>query len=262
MGGIFRVIILNMTNSHLHTIDLNCDMGEGMASDETIMPFISSANIACGYHAGDETTIRKTIALCMRYKVAIGAHPGFADKENFGRSDIQLSSEALHELVTEQILLVKKIAEQMGAILHHVKPHGALYNMAAKNKVYAQTLVRATKDVDPSLVFYGLSNSEMIKSAAALQVPAASEVFADRTYQDDGSLTPRTQPGALITEPTTAVQQALRMVKDGKAQSINGKIISIKADTICIHGDGANAFNFAKTIFEQLQQNGIRIETI
>jgi 5-oxoprolinase (ATP-hydrolysing) subunit A len=251
-----------MTIAHIHTIDLNCDMGEGMSSDETIMPFISSANIACGYHAGDETTIRKTIMICMRHKVAVGAHPGFADKENFGRKDIQLSSEDLYAQVTEQIMLVKKIAEDLGATLHHVKPHGALYNMAAKNEAYAQTLVRAVKDVDPALVFYGLSNSEMIKSAMQLHIPAANEVFADRAYQYDGSLTPRNQPGALINEPATAVQQVLQMVKDGKVQSINGKIVLIKADTVCIHGDGVNALIFAKTIFEKLQQNGIRIETI
>ncbi|MFT3703666.1 MAG: 5-oxoprolinase subunit PxpA [Agriterribacter sp.] len=251
-----------MTGSSIHTIDLNCDMGEGMPTDEAIMPFISSANIACGYHAGDEATIRKTITLCMRYKVAIGAHPGFADRENFGRLDIQLSPEVLYQQFSEQIFIVKKIAGEMGATLHHVKPHGALYNMAAKNEVYATTLVNAVKDVDPALIFYGLSNSLMIKCATALHLPAANEVFADRTYLDDGLLTPRSQPGALITETAAAVRQALQLVQYGKVQSIHGNSITVKANTICLHGDGAHAVSFAQTIFDQLQQNNIRIETI
>lgn len=251
-----------MIHSATYKIDLNCDMGEGMPTDEAIMPFISSTNIACGYHAGDEKIIQKTIALCLQHKVAIGAHPGFADKENFGRTTMQLSEEELYTIFTDQVLLIKSIAEKLGGTLHHVKPHGALYNMAAKNKMYAHTLLKATKAVDADLIFYGLSNSLMITEAEQFNVKTASEVFADRTYQDDGSLTPRSEANALITDIATTARQALQIIQHGNVTSINNVSIRIKADTICIHGDGEHAVSFAKAIFEQLQQNGIRIETI
>lgn len=251
----------HITN-HMLKIDLNCDMGEGMHTDEAIMPYISSANIASGVHAGDEDTIKRTIVHCLKYKVAIGAHPGFADKKNFGRTAVKLSREALYDLFSSQVLLVKTIAAQMGAVLHHVKPHGALYNMAATDKEYAQTILKAVKDIDPALVFYGLSNSYMTGEAKALTVKAASEVFADRTYQDDGTLTPRTMSNALITDTSTAVKQAIQLVAENRVISVTGKMVFVKADTLCLHGDGAHAIVFAKTIFETLQQKGISIETI
>lgn len=244
------------------TIDLNCDMGEGMITDEAIMPYISSANIACGFHAGDEDTIQKTISLCLKYNVAIGAHPGFADKKNFGRLSMQLSTQELYDVFAEQLMLIKNFAEKSGARLHHVKPHGAMYNMAATNKVYAQTLAKATKDIDDHLIFYGLSNSCMIEEAKALQLQTASEVFADRTYQENGTLTPRSEQNALITDNDEMIRQALALVTEQKVKMVSGKIITVQADTICLHGDGAHADIFAKEIFETLVKAGITIETI
>lgn len=243
-------------------IDLNCDMGEGMSSDNAIMPYISSANIACGFHAGNNDTIKKTIELCQEHKVAIGAHPGFADKPNFGRVAVKLDEKKLYDLFSEQIYITQKFASQAGAVVHHVKPHGALYNMAATDKVYAQTILRATKDVDANLIFYGLSNSYMIEEAVTLHIKTASEVFADRTYQDDGTLTPRGKANALIADISAGVKQALRMITEGKVISVNNKTVFIKADTICLHGDGEHAEVFARTIFEALQKQHIYIETI
>ncbi len=243
-------------------IDLNCDMGEGMHTDKDIMPYISSANIACGAHAGDEDTIKKTIAYCIEHNVAIGAHPGFADKSNFGRTPVKLSPTSLYNLFYSQILLIIEIAARMGAVLHHVKPHGALYTMAATNKVYAQTIVQATKDISPALVFYGLSNSCMIEAATIANIKVASEVFADRTYQDDGTLTPRSSNNALITDTNIAVEQAIQLITRNKVNAVSGKAVYVKADTICLHGDGVHAVDFVRTIYERLQKENIKIETI
>lgn len=228
--------------------DLNCDMGEGIGNDELIMPCITSANIACGYHAGDENTMHQTILLAQKYKVNIGAHPSFFDRQNFGRTEIKSSLQEVCELVFKQIKILQKIAADNNAALHHVKPHGALYNMAAKDKVLARSIAQAVKDCDENLVLFGLSNSFLISEAKAFGVKTASEVFADRTYQDDGNLTPRTQPHALIEDTDEAIQQVLMMVKHGKVKTVSGKEISVVADTICIHGDGKNAVEFAKAI--------------
>jgi UPF0271 protein len=222
-------------------------MGEGIGNDELIMPFITSANIACGYHAGDEETMWQTIILAKKYNVNIGAHPSFLDKENFGRTEINLSPKEVYELLTTQIKLLQKIAVKNNAALHHVKPHGALYNMAAKDKVLAKTIADAVKDIDENLILLGLSNSFLISEAKALGLKTASEAFADRTYQDDGSLTPRSQPNALIQNVDEAIQQILMMLK-GKVKTVSGKKIPIVAETICIHGDGKNAVEFAKAI--------------
>ena len=228
--------------------DLNCDMGEGIGNDELLMPYITSANIACGYHAGNEETMRQTILLAQKYKVNIGAHPSFLDKENFGRTEIKNSPQEVYELVSKQINLLQKIAENNNAALHHIKPHGALYNMAAKDKLLAQAIAKAVNDCDKNLILFGLSNSFLISEAKAIKLKTASEVFADRTYQDDGSLTPRSQPNALIENTDKAIQQVLMMTKHGKVKTVSGKEIAIVAETICIHGDGKNAVEFAKTI--------------
>jgi|ERR1035437_239206 UPF0271 protein len=228
--------------------DLNCDMGEGIGNDELIMPYITSANIACGYHAGDESTMHQTILLAQKYTVNIGAHPSFLDRENFGRTEIKKSPQEVYELVFKQIKILQKIGADNNATVHHVKPHGALYNMAAKDKVLARTIAEALKDSDENLVLFGLSNSFLISEAKAIGLKTASEVFADRTYQDDGSLTPRTQPNALIEDTDEAIQQVLMMVKQGKVKTVSGKEISIVAETICIHGDGKNGVEFAKEI--------------
>lgn len=242
------------------SIDLNCDMGEGMLHDAAIMPFISSANIACGFHAGDADTIKRTVELALHHKVAIGAHPGFYDKENFGRTEMFLSDEIYYDLVLDQLNLLKKITDSFNTKLHHVKPHGALYNMAARNKALAAVFARAIKDFDDTLILYGLSGSYLIKEAKALQLQTASEVFADRTYLNDGSLTPRSQTNALIQDEPTCIKQVLQMVQHQTVTSAHNKIVPVVAETICIHGDGAHAVEFAMLIHQNLKANHIAIK--
>jgi UPF0271 protein len=235
-------------------IDLNCDMGEGMGQDAALMPLITSANIACGFHAGNGDLIRKTIDLALQHHVKIGAHPSFRDRENFGRKEMLLSDEKLYAIVIEQLIKIDLIARDMGATLHHVKPHGALYNMAARNADIAAVIVQTIKDFNEDLVIYGLSGSHLISEAKAAGLKTASEVFADRSYQDDGSLTPRNREGALIEEEDKCVSQVLQMLQ-GQVTTISGKIISIEAETICLHGDGPHALAFAKKVHQALQDH-------
>jgi 5-oxoprolinase (ATP-hydrolysing) subunit A len=232
-------------------IDLNCDMGEGMDTDAAIMPFISSANIACGYHAGNQDTMVRTVTLALEHQVAVGAHPGFADKENFGRTEQHLSDTALYDLVAAQLHIMQAVCRATGAVMHHVKPHGALYNMAAKTPEMARIIAKAVKDTDPALCLYGLSNSWLIKAATGLKT--RSEVFADRTYQPDGSLTPRNLPNAMIESEEQALQQVLQMVNQQQVTTVDGQIIPLTAETICLHGDGAHAVAFAKAVYNTLR---------
>ena len=235
-------------------VDINCDMGEGIGNDEFIMPFISSANIACGYHAGDEDTMKRTVDLAIKHNVSIGAHPSFLDRENFGRMDISLPLIEVYDLVTKQIHLLSEITKTAGATLHHVKPHGALYNMAARTKPLAAVIALAVKDVDEKLKLYGLSGSHLIKEAQKIGVKTVSEVFADRTYQDDGRLTLRSKPEALINDTHKAVQQVLQMIKERTVKTVSGKVIQILAETICIHGDGEHAVDFAKAFHNAIKK--------
>jgi UPF0271 protein len=244
------------------TIDVNCDMGEGIGNDDAIMPFISSANIACGYHAGDKDTIRKTVQSAIKNNVAIGAHPSFFDKPNFGRTEMNLPSDEIYDLVLLQLRAIDGIIKDEKAKLHHVKPHGALYNMSAKNKRVAEAIAQAVKDFDEHLILFGLSGSISISVAQQLGLKTGSEVFADRSYQDDGSLTPRSQTGALIDDEDKLMQQLLQMIEDKTVVTITNKIIPIVADTVCIHGDGKHAVKFAKTIKEQLRVQGIGIKSL
>ena len=237
-------------------------MGEGMSNDALIMPYISSANIACGYHAGNIDTMKKTIALALQHNVAIGAHPGFDDKENFGRTEQHLSNDKYYTLVREQLHIIQQVVDEEGALLHHVKPHGALYNMSARDERLANIIATAVKDHNPLLVLYGLSNSYSITAAEQLSLTTVSEVFADRTYTDDGRLTSRKDTNALIISEQQTLQQVLQMIQQQTVTSVNNKIVKVKADTICIHGDGAHAAAFAKLIFETLKQNNIAIKTI
>lgn len=246
----------------MKTIDLNCDLGEGMSTDEQIIPLISSANIACGFHAGDESIMKSTIELCLQHGVSIGAHPSWPDRKNFGRTEMNLTGQELYNCITEQLQTLQSIAFTFNTKLHHVKPHGALYNQSAKNKNIAATIAKAVKDFDASLVLFGLSGSVSLTEAEKIGLKSAHEVFADRTYQDDGSLTPRSQPNALIEDEKKAIQQALQMIQQGTVITTSGKIIALKADTVCLHGDGKHAAAFCKLINQELKQNHIEIKFI
>ena len=234
-------------------IDINCDMGEGTGNDEAIMPFVTSANIACGAHAGDEETMRTTILLAKQHGVKVGAHPSFWDRRNFGRTEMQTTPQEVYNLVSEQLFLFQKIADGADATVHHVKPHGALYNMAARDVALAKAVAQAVKDFNAALVLFGLSGSASVTEAHLLGLNAWNEVFADRTYQDNGSLTPRLQWGALIEDEEKAAGQVLQMVQKGTVVTLSGKEIPIAADTVCIHGDGKHAVAFAKRLFEILK---------
>lgn len=233
---------------------INCDIGEGAGNDELLMPYIQAANIACGYHAGDIITMRRTIELCIKHHVGIGAHPSFYDRENFGRKEIYLPVQELYELITQQLIILKEIADLYGATIQHVKPHGALYNLSAKDALTANVIGRAVIEFDRNLILFGLSGSHSISEAKKLGLQTASEVFADRTYQDDGSLTPRSKPGAMIEEETAAVEQVLQMIDRGTVTCLSGKEIPMPAETICIHGDGKHAVAFAKAIHNAMSK--------
>lgn len=235
-------------------IDINCDMGEGTGNDEAIMPFITSANIACGYHAGDEETARTTILLAKQHNVNIGAHPSFFNRENFGRTEIKTTPAEVYQLITEQLHLFKKITDAADAVMHHVKPHGALYNMAARDAALAKAIAQAVKDFNEELILFALSGSASITEAKSLGLKTWSEVFADRTYQDNGSLTPRSQPHALIEDEEKAVAQVLQIVQKRTVTTVSGKEVPLKAKTVCIHGDGANAVAFAMRLFQALKR--------
>lgn len=245
------------------TCDLNCDMGEGIGNDAAIIPYITSANIACGYHAGDETTMTETVMLAKNAGVAIGAHPSFLDRENFGRAEMkEIKPQQVYELVTEQLRILNKVVIKCYAKLHHVKPHGALYNTAARNASIAAAIVKAVYDFDKTLVLFGLSGSQLISEANSMGIKTASEVFADRTYQDEGSLTPRNQPNALIEDEAQSMNQVLNMIENGVVVTTSGKEIAIVADTICLHGDGKNAVAFAEGIFNKLKSENIVIKAL
>ncbi|TAJ46405.1 MAG: LamB/YcsF family protein [Chitinophagaceae bacterium] len=246
----------------MQTIDLNCDLGEGLANDALLMPWISSANIACGYHAGDTDTMQKTIALAIQHEVAIGAHPGFADKTNFGRTEMNLPLNEIFDLITEQVWQLQQMAKQMGASLQHVKPHGALYNMSARDALLANTIAKAVYTIDQNLVLFGLSGSLSVSEAEKIGLPTASEVFADRTYQPNGSLTPRSAPGAMIVSTEQCLQQVLEMIQQQTVTTADQQTIPINAQTVCLHGDGEQAVAFAQQIYQELGNNHIRIQRI
>jgi UPF0271 protein len=228
---------------------INCDMGEGLDNDEALMPYIDAANIACGYHAGNIETIKKTIALAQKNKVQIGAHISYADKENFGRKEMQLPKEVVYDIVAEQLLLFSNIAKQMGQAVAHVKPHGALYNQAAKDMEIATTIATAVFDQIPNAVYYGLSGSIMLEAAKKLGLTTAHEVFADRAYLKDGSLASRNIEGAVFTKEDSVEAQVSLILQEKKINTIDGVVIDVAADTICIHADTPNAYAFAKTIY-------------
>ncbi|NCD69041.1 LamB/YcsF family protein [Mucilaginibacter agri] len=249
----------------MQTIDLNCDMGEAfgnypMPNDEILLDHITSANIACGFHAGDPEVMQRTVAMAIKKGVAIGAHPGLPDLQGFGRREMKITPNEAYQMTVYQIGALYGFVKAAGGKLHHVKAHGALYNMAAKDASLAKAIVEAVHDFDPSLILYGLAGSQMIDAAKKIGLATASEVFADRTYQDDGLLTPRSQSNAMITDEAQSIAQVLQMVQHQQVQSVSNKNIPLKAETLCLHGDGAHAVEFAKLINERLKAEGIMIK--
>ena len=244
------------------TIDINCDLGEGCGNDAELMGLISSANIACGFHAGDEDTMARTVELAIENAVAIGAHPSYADRENFGRTEMFLAQNEVFDLVSQQIFTLRRICDVAGAELHHVKPHGALYNQAAKDRDLAAAVAKAVNAIDRELVLYGLSGSYLISEAAAAGLKTASEVFADRTYQNDGTLTPRSRPDALITDADESVSQVFQMIEEQSVTTTSGKTAPLRAETICLHGDGEHAISFALKIHAALREQGFEVRAI
>ncbi len=248
-------------------IDLNCDLGEAFGNysfggDKDIIPLITSANIACGFHAGDENVMNETIQLAKENNVGIGAHPGLPDLQGFGRRKMDIKPKEIYNLVVYQLGALNGFCKTHGTRINHVKPHGALYNMGAKNKEIAQAIAQAVYDFDKSVVLVGLSNTLLISEAETLGLRTASEVFADRRYEDDGQLVSRQESDATITNTDEALQQVLKMVTENKVVSKNGKEIDLQADTICVHGDGAHALDFVTQIRKKLTKEGIDIQSL
>ena len=248
----------------MKTIDINCDMGESygawkMGNDAEVMQFITSANIACGFHGGDPATIRQTVKLALDHGVAIGAHPSLPDLQGFGRRVMKISPQDMYDLVVYQAGAVEAFARAAGARLHHVKCHGALYNMAANDEGLSQAMARAVKDLGGSVILYALSGSKSLSIAKTAGVHVAGEVFADRGYADDGTLTPRGKPGAMIEDANVAAERALAMVEKGYVTALSGKPVPVSADTLCLHGDQPGAVAFAKAIRKAFSEHGITV---
>ena len=246
------------------SVDLNCDMGESfgayrIGADAAVFPYISSANIACGYHGGDPTVMRTTVEEAQRRGVAIGAHPGLPDLIGFGRRTMDVTPTETYDMFVYQIGALLGFAKAAGVEMQHVKAHGAIYNMAAAKPDLASAIARAVRDVDAGLLMFGLPGSPLITEAEALGLATASEAFADRNYMPDGSLVSRRRPDAQVHDADEAVRRAIRMVREGKVRAIDGNDIDIRANTICIHGDGPHAAEFARALHEAFEADGIEI---
>ena len=249
----------------MYQVDLNSDLGESfgrytIGMDEKIIPLISSANIACGYHASDPVVMLESIARTKEAGIKIGAHPGLLDLMGFGRRNMAVSNEEAKAYTKYQIGALLAFCKAEGVKLAHVKPHGAFYNMAAKDYDLAKAICEGIYEVDPSIKLLGLSNSKMIEAAKDTGLAYAQEVFADRAYEEDGTLVNRRKPGAMITDEDEAIRRVIGMVKDGKVTAITGKEVAIQADSICVHGDGEKALAFVKKIREALTKEGIEIK--
>ncbi|WP_067726098.1 LamB/YcsF family protein [Oceanobacillus damuensis] len=248
-------------------VDLNSDLGESFGAytigqDDLVMNYISSANIACGYHAGDHNVMQLTVKNATEKNVGLGAHPGLQDLIGFGRRPMKIAPEEVYNLVVYQVGAIESFAKINGNRLNHVKPHGALYNMAAKDKEISQAIAEAVYAINPNLILFGLAGSELVKHGRETGLTVAEEVFADRTYQPDGTLTPRTAENAMIEDADEAVSRVIRMVKDGKVEAVDGSDVAIQADTICIHGDEQKSLEFAKRLYNELTAQGISIEKV
>lgn len=236
-------------------IDFNCDLGEGM-DDEPLLPFISSASIACGFHAGDEMTMHRTVALCLRHRVAIGAHPSFPDRANFGRRRMSIGPAEAQALVITQIEALERITREAGAILQHVKPHGALYNQAAVDAPLADAIATAVHRHDPGLLLYALSGSALARAGERQGLRVVHEAFAERRYEADATLTSRDTPGASLEDTTAASEQVLRMLEEGRVLSREGGYVDLRVDSICLHGDRPDAATFARILSAAILARG------
>ncbi|WML25123.1 5-oxoprolinase subunit PxpA [Neobacillus sp. OS1-33] len=248
----------------MFVVDLNSDLGESygaytVGNDKEVLKYISSANIACGYHAGDHNVMFETVRLSKNYRVQIGAHPGLPDIPGFGRREMNLSAREIYNLVIYQIGSLAAVCKVNGTVLAHVKPHGALYNLAAKNLEIAKAIAAAVYDFNPELVLFGLAGSELVKAGEKKGLVVAQEVFADRTYQPDGTLTPRTKENALIHDTQIAINRMIRIIKEGKVAAVDGADVKIKADTVCVHGDSPKALEFVTELKQALILENISI---
>jgi UPF0271 protein len=240
-------------------IDLNADLGEGGSADAQLMMLVSSVNIACGFHAGDAQTMLESVRNAIKNGVAIGAHPSFPDRENFGRTAMDLPPETVYAQVLYQIGALEAMVRAENGVMRHVKPHGMLYNQAAKDPALADAIARAVRDSNPQLILVGLAGSELIRAGKRLGLTTRQEVFADRGYQPDGSLVPRTQAGAMITDEGKALAQTLEMVCAGRVTAVDGTPANVQADTVCLHGDGEHALQFARRLRAAFSEEGILV---
>lgn len=248
-------------------IDLNTDLGESygaykIGQDDLIMQYISSANIACGYHAGDHNVIHHTVKQAIENRVGLGVHPGLQDLIGFGRRPMTVSSDELYNLIIYQVGAVQTFAHLYNNEINHVKPHGALFNMASRDAEMAHVIARAVYDINPNLILFGLSGGELVKMGKQVGLRVAEEVFADRTYQPDGTLTARTEASAMIEDANEAVSRVIRMVTEGKVETVDGSDIAIRADTVCVHGDEEKSLEFVKQLRDGLTKQGIEIRRV
>jgi len=241
------------------SIDFNCDLGEGCGNDAAILPFISSASLACGFHAGDSASLRDAIAACVAAGVAIGAHPSFADREHFGRREHTLAARDVHALVVYQIGATAALAKSAGTCLNHVKPHGALYNLAARDADCARAVAQAVRDCDPQLLLYGLADSNLTRAGEELGLDVVHEVFAERRYQANGQLVPRGQPDAVIADVAESLQQVRCMLSEGVVIANDGLRLPIRAQSLCLHGDRVDAVEFAAGVRGLLERMGVAV---
>ena len=240
-------------------VDLNADVGEGVGDDAALMPYLSSANIACGYHAGNAAVMRHAIAFARRHQVAVGAHPGFQDRKGFGRRELTMTAAEVEGLVSRQIHTLAEAATEKGVRVTHVKPHGALYNMAARDAGLAAAIARSVAAVDSALLLFGLAGSSLIDEGRKAGLRTVSEVFADRGYRADGSLVPRTEPGAVLDDSDLVVSRALAMVREGAVTAVDGTRVPLEVETICIHGDTPGAVDFARRLRAALDAAGVEV---
>ena len=240
-------------------VDLNSDLGEGRGHDEEILRLVTSANIACGFHAGNPDSIFKSIRAAKERSVTVGAHPSFDDRKNFGRTEMQVSAAEVYALVAYQVGAFHALCAAAGVEMNHVKPHGALYNMAVRDRELSDAIVRGVLAVDTGAILFAPTGTELFMAAQELRLQTAAEVFADRNYNSDGSLVSRTKPEALLHDPNEAAERVLRMLREGKIRAVDGSEISVKAETICVHGDTPGAVEFVRTLRAQLENEGIAI---